>query len=166
MVVFPSAKVMGWPAKEYKDETVYYLDGKDRAVNTALPTGGITVNEYNLYNDVIRSLTPNNRLKAITEGCKAKEECKSATESTYEEKGSEPGTELLSTLGPQHTVKLAVGKEGKTNEEAPARERTNYYYNEGAPTEERPLSSCHHDDRLRRNSQQRRIRQADDRNFL
>ncbi len=138
MAIFPPDKVMGWPAKEYKRETVYYLDGKDRAVNTALPTGGISTTEYNLYNDVIRTLTPDNRLKAITEGCKAKEECKSATENTYEEKGSEPGTELLSTLGPQHTVKLASGKEGKVNEEAQARERSNYYYNEGAPTEGGP----------------------------
>ena len=57
IAIFPPEKVMGWPAKEYKGETVYYLDGKDRAVNTALPTGGISVTEYNLYNDVIRSLT-------------------------------------------------------------------------------------------------------------
>ena len=138
MAIFPPDKVMGWPAKEYKRETVYYLDGKDRAVNAALPTGGISTSEYNLYNDVIRTVTPDNRLKAITEGCKAKEECKSATENTYEENGTEPGTELMSTLGPQHTVKLAIGKEGKVNEEAQARERTNYYYNEGAPTEGGP----------------------------
>jgi RHS repeat-associated protein len=138
MAVFPPDKVMGWPAKEYKREAVYYLDGKDRAVNMALPTGGISATEYNLYNDVIRTLTPDNRLKAISEGCKAKEECKSATENTYEEKGSEPGTELLSTLGPQHTVKLAVGKEGKANEEALARDHTTYFYNEGAPTEGGP----------------------------
>ncbi len=57
---------------------------------------------------------------------------------TYEEKGSEPGTELLSSLGPQHTVKLVAGKEGKTNEETLAREHTNYFYNEGAPTEGGP----------------------------
>ncbi len=135
MAIFPPEKVMGWPAKEYKNtgETVDYLDGKDRAVNTALPTGGISVAEYNLYNDVRRTLTPNNRLKAITEGCKATEECKSATELTYEEKGTEPGTELLGSVGPQHTVELASGKGGKVNEEALARERTNYYYNEGAP---------------------------------
>jgi len=140
MAIFPPEKVMGWPAKEYKNtgETVYYLDGKDRAVNTALPTGGISVTEYNLYNDVTRTLTPNNRLKAIAEGCKPKEECKSSTENTYEEKGTEPGVELLSTLGPQHTVKLAVGKEGKTNEETLARGRTSYYYNEGAPTKGGP----------------------------
>jgi RHS repeat-associated protein len=139
MAVFPPDKVMGWPAKEYKRETVYYLDGKDRAVNTALPTGGISVTEYNSYNDIVRTLTPDNRLKAVTEGCKPGEECKSATESIYEEVGSEPGTRLLSTLGPQHTIKLAVGKEGKVNEEVLARDHMRYFYNEGAPSEGGPF---------------------------
>jgi RHS repeat-associated protein len=140
MAVFPPSKVMGWPAKEYKNtgETVYYLDGKDRPVNTALPTGGISATEYNLYNDVVRTLSPDNRVKAVTEGCKVNEECKYASESTYEEKGTEPGVEVLSTRGPQHAVKLAVGKEGKVNEEVQAREHTSYFYNEGAPTEGAP----------------------------
>jgi RHS repeat-associated protein len=141
MAIFPPEKVMGWPADEYKNagETVYYLDGKDRSVNKALPTGGISVAEYNLYNDVIRTLTPDNRLKAISEGCKAGEECKSAAENAYEEKGAEPGSELLSSLGPQHIVELASGKEGKVNEEALAREHTSYYYNEGAPEKGGPF---------------------------
>jgi RHS repeat-associated protein len=140
MAVFPASKVMGWPAKEYKNtgETVYYLDGKDRAVNTALPTGGISTTEYNLYNDVIRTLSPDDRLKAVSEGCKVDEECKYATEHTYEEKGPEPGVEILSTRGPQHAVKLAVGKEGKHNEEILAREHTTYYYNEKEPEEGGP----------------------------
>ena len=140
MAVFPPDRVEGWPAKEYKHETIYYLDGKDRTVNVALPTGGISTTEYNLYNDVKRTLSPDNRQKILNEGCKSETECKSAevsylyyTENTYEEKGSEPGTELLSTLGPQHAVKLAVGKEGKLDEEALAREHTTYAYNEGEP---------------------------------
>jgi RHS repeat-associated protein len=145
MAIFPPDKVMGWPAKEYVRETVYYIDGKDRAVNTALPTGGTSVStgaismvEYNLYNDIVRTLSPDNRLKALAEGCKPAEECKYATENTYEEKGAEPGTEILSSRGPQHTVKLAVGKEGKANEEVLAREHTSYFYNEGAPAKGGP----------------------------
>ena len=145
MAVFPPDRVEGWPAKEYKHEMIDYLDAKDRTVNVELPTGGISTTEYNLYNDVTRTLTPDNRQKIVGEGCKSEAECKSAevshlyyTENTYEEKGSEPGTELLSTLGPQHTVKLAVGKEGKTNEETLAREHTTYFYNEGAPSEGGP----------------------------
>jgi RHS repeat-associated protein len=157
MAVFPPNKVMGWPAKEYKSETVYYLDGKDRTVNTAAPTGGISTAEYNTYNDVVRTLGPDNREAALKEGTKSAEASRSlSTESHYsgetkeeqekEEKevsekhkpAVEPGTELLSVLGPQHTVKLAVGKEGKTNEEVLARDHTSYSYNEGAPSEGGP----------------------------
>jgi RHS repeat-associated protein len=145
MAVFPPDKPMGWPAKEYKRETVYYLDGKDRLVNVASPTGGISTTEYNRYNDVTRTLSPDNRTAALKESCVSEKECKSAelagllsTESTYEEGGAEPGTELLSTLGPQHTVKLAVGKGGKENEEALAREHTTYSYNEGEPSKGGP----------------------------
>ena len=152
MAVFPPDKVMGWPAKEYKRETVYYLDGKDRTVNVAAPTGGISTAEFNAYNDVTRTLSPDNRAAALKESKPAEAAEALSTESHYngettEEKEKEekevgeklkpavePGTELLSTLGPRHTVKLAVGKEGKTNEEALAREHTIYSYNEGAPS--------------------------------
>ncbi len=159
MAIFPPDKVMGWPAKEYKNtgEIVYYLDGKDRTVNVASPTGGISTSEYNRYNDVTRTLSPDNREAALKEGSKSAEVANSlSTENHYngetkeeqekEEKevsekhkpAVEPGTELLSTLGPLHMVKLAVGKEGKANEEALAREHATYYYNEGAPTEGSP----------------------------
>ena len=50
------------------------------------------------------------------------------TQSTY----NSEGTELLSTLGPQHTVKLANGKEVQ------ARSHTVYSYDEGAPSEGGP----------------------------
>ncbi len=127
MAVFPPDMPMGWPAKEYTRATVYYLDGRDREVNTAAPTGGVATVEYNLYNDVTRTLSADNRAAALAAGEKSSEVSKKLdTESTYEEKGSEPGTELLSTLGPQHTLELA-GKQ------AEGRQHTTYSYNEGAP---------------------------------
>ena len=133
MAIFPPDKVMGWPAKEYKRETVYYLDGRDRAVNTASPTGGVSTTEYNPYNDAVRTLSPANRATALAAGEKSKELAKELdTESTYNETGSEPGTELLSTLGPKHNVKLTNGTQ------AEAREHTVYSYNEGAPAEGGP----------------------------
>lgn len=139
MAVFPPDTVMGWPAKEYRRETVYYIDGKDRTVNVANSSGGISTSEYNKYNDVTRTLSPDNRLKALEETGKTVEASKLLdTENSYEESGSEPGTELVSTLGPQHTVKLAVGKEGKRNEETLARDHIHYYYNEGHPAEGGP----------------------------
>jgi RHS repeat-associated protein len=142
MAIFPPDKPMGWPAKEYTRASIEYLDSRDRVVNTAMnPQAGIanvSTTEYNLDNDVTRTLSPDNRAAALKETCET-EKCKSAelaklldTESTYEEKGSEPGTELLSTLGPQHTIELT----NRTQVEG--REHTIYSYNEGAPAEGGP----------------------------
>ena len=65
MAVFPPDKPMGWPAKEYTRATITYIDGNDRAVNVAGPTGGVSTTEYNLYNDVMRTLSPDNRATAL-----------------------------------------------------------------------------------------------------
>jgi hypothetical protein len=133
MAVFPPDKPMGWPAKEYTRATISYIDGKDRAVNMAGPTGGVSTTEYNAYNDVVRTLTPDDRATALAAGAKSAEVAKELdTESTYEEAGSEPGTQLLSTLGPKHTIELTNGTQ------AEGREHTVYTYNEGAPTEGGP----------------------------
>ncbi|HTA12548.1 MAG TPA: SMP-30/gluconolactonase/LRE family protein, partial [Solirubrobacteraceae bacterium] len=131
--IFPPDTPMGWPAKSYGRATVEYVDAEGRIVNVYTPTGGLSTTEYNKYNDVVRTLSPDNRAAALKEPCEGNS-CKSAelakllsTESTYEEKGSEPGTELLSTLGPQHTVQLTSGTQVE------AREHTVYSYNEGEP---------------------------------
>ncbi len=131
--VFPPDEPMGWPAKEYKHATIYYLDHLDRVVNTSTPAGGISTTEYNNINDVLRTLSADNRAVALAAGEKAKELSKELdTESTYNEAGSEPGTELLSTLGPKHTIELP------NSTHAEAREHTVYSYNEGAPAEGGP----------------------------
>jgi RHS repeat-associated protein len=137
--IFPPDEPEGWPAKTYKRATIEYLDKDGRTVNAASPTGGVSTTEYNSYNDVIRTLSPDNRAAAIAlavkEGCSPTHKCTApaelatqlSSESTYEEKGSEPGTELLGTLGPRHTVELTNGSQVE------AREHTVYSYNEGAP---------------------------------
>jgi RHS repeat-associated protein len=130
--IFPPDEPMGWPAKDYRRATVYYLDGSARLVNVITPGGGISTTEYNARNEVERTLSPDNRVAALNkEGCESKETCTSAeasklldTEYTY---GSE-GSELLSTLGPQHNVKLASGTQVQ------ARDHKQYFYNEGAPS--------------------------------
>jgi RHS repeat-associated protein len=130
--IFPPDSPEGWPAKTYARATVRYLDSRSRTVNVATPTGGVSTTEFNADNDVIRTLSPDNRALALKETCESK--CKSAelakalsTESTYEEKGSEPGTELLSTLGPEHKVQLTNGTQVE------ARAHTVYSYDEGMP---------------------------------
>jgi YD repeat-containing protein len=124
---------MGWPAKEYKRASISYLDGKDRIVNALNPAGGISTAEYNQYNDIIRTLNPDNRVTALNAKEHSKEISKELdTESTYNETGAEPGTELLSTLGPKHPIELPNG----THTEG--REHTVYDYNENAPPESGP----------------------------
>jgi RHS repeat-associated protein len=127
--VFPPDEQQTNPVSDYRRATVYYLDNLDRLVNVATPNGGISTSEYNTYNEVVRSLTPDNRVTALKEGSKSAEVSKLLdTQSTY---GSE-GTELTSTLGPQHTIKLASGSEKQ------ARRHTVYSYDEGAPSEGGP----------------------------
>jgi DNA-binding beta-propeller fold protein YncE len=71
--VFPPDEPMGWPAKDYKRATITYLDELGRTVNRAVPSAGIATSEYNETNEVIRSLSADNREAALKEGAKSKE---------------------------------------------------------------------------------------------
>jgi streptogramin lyase len=144
------------PSGSYTRATVYYLDGQGRLVNTATPStgtyGSISTTEYNETNDIVRTLTPDNREAAIKEGCESESNCASAkkakllsTENTYNGEGekesevAEPGTRLILSRGPEHTVKYTAGEEhyepGEKAKESMARSFTKYFYNEGAPAE-------------------------------
>ena len=83
---------------------MYYLDSQGRLVNTATPSTGtygtIATSEYNGTNDVVRTLTPDNRAKALEAGEKSAEVAKLlSTENTYNGEGEkeaelpEPGTQ-------------------------------------------------------------------------
>jgi RHS repeat-associated protein len=125
MAIFAPDKPMGWPAKEYKGESVYYLDGRDRLVNTANRAGGISTSEYNTTNDVVRTLSADNRAAAL-KASKPKEDAELwSTESVY----NGEGTQLESTLGPQHEIERSNGK----HERVEARLKTRYFYEEEAP---------------------------------
>lgn len=137
VAIFPPDEPMSWPATDYTRATIYYLDSYARTVNVAAPTGGVATTEYNAENQVVRSLSPDNRATALKEECKAPKECASATiadllstTSTYNDEG-----ELSETRGPQHMVKVVAGKEGKS-EEVLARNHVKDYYDEGAPEDE------------------------------
>ncbi len=127
--IFPPDEPMGWPAKDYKRATVDYLDASARLVNVAHPGGGISTTEYNAKNDVERTLSIDNRATALKAGSKSAETSKLLdTENTY----NAEGTELQSTLGPQHTVKLSSGATVEV------RGHKTYSYDEGAPSEGGP----------------------------
>jgi len=124
--IFPPDEPMGWPAKDYKRASIYYLDGQARTVNLATPSGAISTREYNATNNVARSLSADNRAAALKEPTEAKSiEASNLldTKSTY----NGEGTQLLETRGPQHLVKL------KSGAEVLARNHIKYSYDEGAP---------------------------------
>jgi len=154
--VFPPDEPMGWPAKDYKRAAISYYDEVGHRVNAATPSGGIATSEYNEYNEVIRSLSVDNRAAALKEAnpkaaselldTKSKYNGETAAEREKEEKelkekelkelgegkelkhlSIEPGVRLQEVRGPQHTVKLASGGEKL------ARNHVKYYYDEGAP---------------------------------
>jgi YD repeat-containing protein len=131
----------GWPASSYKRATVYYLDEQGRQVNVASPSnatyGSITTTEYNEYNDVIRTLTPDNRATALASGASSAELSKLLdTQNTFNGEGAkegevlEPGTRLVESFGPQHLIKYVAGHEQK---EAFGRDHKEFSYDQGAP---------------------------------
>ncbi len=124
MALFPPDEPMGWPAADYTRATTDYLDAHGRTVNAASPSGGIATTEYNGTNEVVRTLSADNRTAALKEGSKSVEVSqKLDTENTY----NEEGTELVETLGPEHKVKLSSGSEVQ------ARNHVTYLYDENSP---------------------------------
>jgi RHS repeat-associated protein len=124
MAVLPPDSPQGWPASSYARATVYYLDAAGHTVNVATPGGGVSTTEFNAKNDVVRSLGADARKTALVAGGTSAEVAKTLdSQSSY----SEDGSEMLSTTGPQHTVKLSNGTQ------VLARHRTKYFYDEGAP---------------------------------
>jgi hypothetical protein len=144
--VIPPVEPQSWPAATYKAATVYYLDEPGRVVNVAAPSNGrfgaISTTEYNEWGDVVRTLSPQNRIRALEAGRESAAVARLlSTESTYDGEGgqkeneeneaaaTEPGSELVETVGPQHMVRLQHPPKGEVKAEVPARERTKYYYN-------------------------------------
>ena len=144
--IMPPDADQGWPATSYQRATIYYLDGSGRLVNESKPSeathGSISTTEYNEMNDVVRTLTPDNRQKALEAGSESvdiakslstyfmyREECSKESENKHEAERA-PGARLCETEGPQHQVKYVAGGEQK---ESLARLHTKYFYDENSP---------------------------------
>jgi len=130
--IFPPDQVPAEPATSYSRATVYYLDVDGRLVNTAVPPGAgtaaaaITTTETDEHGNVIRELTAQNRLRALTQATEAERITRSKeldTHRTY----SPDGTEMLEEWGPLHSVRLPSG------EVKQARYHRTIQYDEGAP---------------------------------
>jgi RHS repeat-associated protein len=122
--IFAADEPQGWPASGYTRASVYYLDSVNQLVNVASPGEAISTTEYDSYDDVTRTLSPDNRVRALEAGSKSAEQSDLLDSEDFYSKG---GTELIETVGPQHNVKLPSG------EQVNARKLTSYEYEKEAP---------------------------------
>jgi RHS repeat-associated protein len=128
--IFPPTEVPGEPPSDYSQATVMYMDPDGYVVNTASPQKpgasgpSIETTETDRHGNVMRSLSPQNRLTALAAGeSSATRSHELDTHSTY----SADGTEMLESWGPLHKVRLESG------ETVEARAHTTTKYDEGAP---------------------------------
>ncbi len=118
------------PYRDYSQATVHYMDPTGREVDTASPSPpgqpgpSIGTQEFNTKGDIVRELTPENRLLALQSEHPAERSHELDTHSVY----NAEGTEMLESWGPLHHVRLESG------ETAEARIHEVIGYDEGAPT--------------------------------
>jgi RHS repeat-associated protein len=111
--VFPPNEVPSSPPSAYTRATVYYMDADGYAVNTATPAGAgttgasIATSETDEYGNVVRELTPANRLRVLAKPEAQREETWKALETKRH--FNEQGTQMVEEWGPTHQVRLESG---------------------------------------------------------
>jgi len=128
--VFPPSEIPSTPPSSYSKATVTYMDPDGYAVNVASPQvpgisgSSIMTSETDQHGNVVRSLSPQNRLLALA----ASGESVAKSQNLDEQfKYSADGTELLESLGPLHKIRLESGGA------AEARAHTVLQYDQNAP---------------------------------
>jgi RHS repeat-associated protein len=128
--VFPPNHVpSSYPPSEYAGATISYLDAEGREVNTAsaAPPGvegdAITTTEKDPHGNVVRELSPQNRLAALKSENPAMRSRELDSHSVY----NTEGTEMLESWGPLHKVRIPTG------EFVDARAYTVVQYDQNAP---------------------------------
>jgi RHS repeat-associated protein len=132
--IFPPDEVPASPPSSYAHAQVFYMDAEGQMSNFASPQGpgatgpSIATTETDRFGNVVRELTPQNRLRALEAG--AGSEAKSHeldTQYGY----SADGTEMQEERGPLHAVRLETGLEAGNIVQA--RSYTSIQYDKGAP---------------------------------
>ncbi len=128
--IFPPTEVPSGPPSDYSKATVTYMDPDGYAVNTVSPqvpgVSGLSLatSETDRHGNVIRTLSPQNRLLALAAG---KESIVRSHQLESQSIYSADGTEMLESLGPVHKVRLGSGATIQ------ARAGTVIQYDQGAP---------------------------------
>jgi len=129
--IFPPTEVPTSPRPtDFSQATVHYMDPEGYEVNTASPQlpgakgPSISTSETDTHGNVVRSLSPQNRLTALAVEWSQVLSHQLDSHSVY----NAEGTRMLESWGPQHKVRL---ESGETKE---ARVHTTIEYDKGAPT--------------------------------
>lgn len=110
--IFPPDQVPASPPTSYSRATVYYMDAEGQLSNTATPSGAgtlapsITTTEADEFGNVVRELSPQNRLRALAAGGGS---ITKSQELDTKRAFSADGTELREEWGPTHQVRLESG---------------------------------------------------------
>jgi RHS repeat-associated protein len=111
--VFPPDQVPANPPTSYSHATLYYMDAEGYAVDTATPSGGgtsapsISTSETDEFGNVVRELSPQNRLRALAKGGTAGVTLSHELETRRLYSGD--GTQMEEEWGPMHQVRLESG---------------------------------------------------------
>lgn len=113
--IFPATEVPGsYPPIYYTKATIYYLDSEGSEVNVATPAGAgtsgpsISTTETDEFGNVVRELTPQNRLRALAAG-ESESAAKAKLLDTHRRFNAD-GTQMEEEFGPLHPVRLESGK--------------------------------------------------------
>ncbi|GAA1550286.1 hypothetical protein GCM10009789_00100 [Kribbella sancticallisti] len=121
---------------------VSYLDANGRAVNVATPGGNITTTWYDSFSNEVRSLTAENRKRALNQSSSDNDVAEQTLAQTYSTVNSYSldGVRLESTLEPETEVRLADGTTTR------GRQLSRKTYDQGAPTSGGPYNLVTTDD--------------------
>jgi RHS repeat-associated protein len=112
--IFPPDQIPTSPRpSDFSHASVHYLDPEGYEVNTVSPSPpgaegpSILTTETDNHGNVLRELTPQNRLRALAAGSESiTRSNRLSTRSLY----SSNGTELLESWGPEHQIRLQSGE--------------------------------------------------------
>jgi RHS repeat-associated protein len=108
--IFSPDEVPGNPPSSYARASVYYMDAEGQAVNNATPSGAgasapsITTTEADEHGDVVRQLTPQNRLRVLETPEEKREERWKELETKRHFNAD--GTEMQEEWGPTHLTRI------------------------------------------------------------
>jgi len=132
--IFPPDEVPSNSPSSYAGATVYYMDAEGQASNIASSVGAgssapaITTTETDIFGNVVRELTAQNRLRALAAGPGSAAKSRELdTQFRY----SADGSQFQEERGPLHAIRLESGAEAGTVIQA--RSYRSIQYDKGAP---------------------------------